>query len=226
MKIVDLTLTLDDTCMTCGTPWHEHVKLEQLGKLEIVGRNTTSIHMGSHSGTHMDAPAHFFNGMFGIDQIDLGQACGDVSIINFTNKTKQSVVELCDVESITVTARMLFVFGWFQHWKTDSYYDDFPYFSQKAVHYLIDNGMKVMALDTPSPDSVNDIGNMEDSVNHKLLLKNEVILIEYLTNTDKLLNDKAYTLIALPLKLKGADGSPARVIAIEHMEGENFYEKE
>lgn len=226
MKIIDLTLTLDNACMTCGTPWHEHVKLERLGRLEQVGRNTTSIHMGSHSGTHMDAPAHFFNGMFGINQIDLEQACGDVSIVNFTNKKKHSVVELSDVENIPVTARMIFVFGWFQHWKTDTYYDDFPYFSQEAVRHLIQNGMKVMALDTPSPDSVKDIGNMEDSANHKLLLKNKVILIEYLTNTDKLLVDKRYTLIALPLKIKDADGSPARVIAIEHKEGENFYEKE
>ncbi len=221
MNIIDLTLTLDNACMTCGTPWHEHVKVEQLGRLEKVGRNTASIHMGSHSGTHMDAPAHFFNGMFGVDQIDLGQACGDVSIVNFTGKLKHRKVELCDVEDIPVTERMIFVFGWFQYWKTNSYYEDFPYFSQEAVQYLIDKGMKVMALDTPSPDSVRDIGNIEDSINHKLLLKNKVILIEYLTNTDKLLNNKKYTLIALPLKLRDADGAPARVIAIEHMEGEN-----
>lgn len=222
MKIIDLTFALDNECMTCGTLWHEKVRLRQLGKLEEVGRNTTSIHLGSHSGTHMDAPAHFYDHAYGIDKIDLSQACGCFSVVDFTGKKKGDVVKLCDVENIPVTARMVFVFGWFKYWKTNCYYDDFPFFSEEAVQYLVDSGLRVMALDTPSPDSVKDIGNKKDSPNHKLLLKKGIILIEYLTNTDKLLNDSKYSLIALPLKLKDIDGSPARVIAIEYLEGEKM----
>ena len=135
---------------------------------------------------------------------------------------KGDVVKLCDVENIPVTARMVFVFGWFKYWKTNCYYDNFPFFSEEAVQYLVDSGLRVMALDTPSPDSVKDIGSKKDSPNHKLLLKKGIILIEYLANTDKLLNDSKYSLIALPLKLKDIDGSPARVIAIEYLEGEKM----
>ena len=222
MKIIDLTFVLDNECMTCGTPWHEPVQIKQLGKLEEVGRNTTSIHLGSHSGTHMDAPAHFYGYAYGIDGIDLEQACGDAAIIDFTDKGKGDLVGLSDVENILVASRMIFVFNWFKFWKTDSYYDEFPYFTQEAIHYLVENGMRVMALDTPSPDNVKDIGNKKDSPNHKLLLKSNVILIEYLTNTDKLLNGGKYSLIALPLKIKGADGSPARVIAVEYSEGDRM----
>lgn len=220
MKIIDLTFAVDNECMTCGTPWHEPVQLKQLGKLQEVGRNTTSIHLGSHSGTHMDAPAHFYDHVYGIDEIDLSQVCGYVSIVNFTGKGKGELVGLCDVKSISVTSRMIFVFGWYKYWKTDGYYEDFPFFSQEAVQYLVEKGLRVMALDTPSPDSVKDIGNKEDSPNHKFLLKKGVVLIEYLTNTNKLLNGKNYSLVALPLKLKGIDGSPARVIVIEGMEGD------
>ncbi len=222
MKIIDLTFTVDNECMTCGTPWHEPVQLKQLGKLQEVGRNTTSIHLGSHSGTHMDAPFHFYDQAYGIDKINLSQVCGRVSIVDFTGKGKGELVRLCDVESISVTSRMIFVFGWFKYWKTNDYYDEFPYFSQEAVRYLVEKGLRVMALDTPSPDSVKDIGNKEDSPNHKLLLIKGVALIEYLANTDKLLNGSNYSLIALPLKLEGADGSPARVIAIEGLEGDRI----
>lgn len=222
MEIIDLTFVLDNECMTCGTSWHEPVQLKQLGKLQEVGRNTTSIHLGSHSGTHMDAPAHFYDHTYGIDGINLNQVCGYSSIVDFTGKGKGDVVELRDMEDIQVTSRMIFVFGWFKYWKTNCYYDDFPYFSEEAIQYLIENGLRVMALDTPSPDSAKNIRNKDDSPNHKLLLKNRVVLIEYLTNTDKLLTGSQYSLFALPLKLKNADGSPARVIAIECLEGDRM----
>lgn len=58
MNIIDLTLTVDETCMTCGTPWHVKPELNQLGKVSEVGRNTSSILLGSHTAAHMDAPLH------------------------------------------------------------------------------------------------------------------------------------------------------------------------
>lgn len=217
MKIIDLTFTLDNDCMTCGTPWHEKVNLRQLGRMKEVGRNTSCVHLGSHSGTHMDAPAHFYDNMYGIDKISLEQVCGKVSIVDFTKKySKGDIVKLCDIEKIPVTPRMIFVFGWSKYWKTERYYDAFPYFTQEAVQYLIKGGMRVMALDTPSPDNGSALEELDDSPNHKMLLKERIVLIEYLANTDKLLDGKEYSLIALPLKLKDADGSPARVIALEH----------
>jgi len=76
MKIIDLSYIIDEQCMTCGTPWHERVKLTPLGTLTTVGRNTYSITLGSHTGTHMDAPSHFLDGAEGIDQVDLDKICG------------------------------------------------------------------------------------------------------------------------------------------------------
>jgi arylformamidase len=66
-------------------------------------------------------------------------------------------------------------------------------------------------MDTPSPDSSK--GGLE-SPNHKLLLKNEIILIEYLCNLKRLKGPKIF-IMALPLKIKGGDGSPARVVAYD-----------
>ena len=113
---------------------------------------------------------------------------------------------------------MLFRFDWWKKWKTPDYYKSFPFFSMEAITCLIKQGMRVIALDTPSPDTGAAITDKDDSPIHKKLLENGVTIIEYLTNTDRLSRDRQYTLFALPLKIKDCDGAPARVIAVESEE--------
>ena len=215
MKIIDLSYTIDENCMTCQAPWHETVSLRPLGKIHEVGRNTSSIRLGSHTGTHMDAPLHFFDGAEGIDDADLERICGDCQVVDMTAKNSGSTVTAEDIEKLRITERMLFRFDWHRHWQTDQFYRDFPYFTVEAARMLIDGGMRVIALDTPSPDTGAAINKMDDSPVHKLFLKQGVTIIEYLTNTDALDMKKNYRLVALPLKLRHCDGSPARVIMVE-----------
>lgn len=215
MKIIDLSYTLDDNCMTCGTSWHINVKIRQLGKIADVGRNTCSITLGSHSGTHIDAPLHFYDGGNGIDKIDLQEVCGECSVIDMTRKKNGDKVEYSDVKNLIVSKRMLFRFDWFKNWQSDIFYKEFPYFSIDAATHLVKRGLKVIALDTPSPDTASAIEDIDDSPVHKIFLKNGITIIEYLTNTDKLDNNKKNILMALPLKLKDCDGSPARVVMME-----------
>lgn len=213
--IIDLSLTIDNECLTCGTPWHQKVALNRLGMISEVGRNTSSIVLGSHTATHMDSPLHFFDGKYGIDEINLNTCVGKVTIVDFRDKKAGAVITLADVKDIKITERMMFVFGWYKNWKTDNYYKDFPYFTVEAAKYLMDNGMKLIALDTPSPDTGSAIGMMDDSPVHKLMLAADVVIVEYLCNTDAIDFEKDYELIAMPLKLGGLDGSPSRVVIRE-----------
>lgn len=217
MKIYDLTFDVETGMPTCGTPWHQNVEISQMGKIETVGRNTQKIVLGSHSGTHMDAPYHFMNDGITMEKLDINYMWGKVKAVDFRNKGQGDVVTLDDVKTVEVCERMMFIFGWYHNWKTDKYYHDFPYFETEAVRYLLENGMKVMALDTPSPDDGNAISikGESDSPNHLLLLKNKAFIIEYLNNTDMLIGGKEYEMVALPLKLSGSDGSPARVLVKE-----------
>lgn len=215
MKILDLSMTLDNECLTCNVPWHEKVNIERLGEIEKVGRNTSKFRLGSHSATHMDAPSHFFEGGKGIDELDLDLCVGEVTCVDLTGKKAGEVVTVEDLQNTKVTERMLFVFGWHEFWKTEDYYKGFPYFEESAIQYLLDNGIRLVAMDTPSPDTVAAIEKKDDSPMHKMLLKEEVIIVEYLCNTDKIDFSKKYEIIALPLKIKGADGCPARVILKE-----------
>lgn len=215
--IYDLTFDTETGMPTCGTQWHQKVEISQLGTIENVGRNTSKIVLGSHSGTHIDAPLHFINDSYDVRYLDLNILCGKIEIINFTRFGKNDKIELDDVKKIKIGKRMLFRFDWFKNWKKPDYYNGFPFFSHEAVKYLYENGMQLMALDTPSPDDGSAINNtdLDDSPNHKFLLKNGVVIIEYLCNTNQIDLTKNYEIIALPLRLKGSDGSPSRVIIRE-----------
>ena len=214
MKIIDLSFVIENGIPTCGTPWHQTVKLEQMGTIDTVGRNTHSILLGSHTGTHMDAPYHFIKGGRTIESIPLETLCGPISVIDFSKFKAGDVVQYDDVKDLKVTERMLFRFDWFKHWRTGDYYKAFPFFSEEAVSFLMANGIKLLAMDTPSPDDTKNINSI-DSPNHKVLLSKDIIIIEYLNNTDQIDLAKKHTLVALPLKLKGSDGSPSRVILFE-----------
>ncbi len=214
MKIIDLSFVIENGIPTCGTPWHQTVKLEQMGTIDTVGRNTHSILLGSHTGTHMDAPYHFVKGGRTIESTPLETLCGPISVIDFSRFKAGDVVQYDDVKDLKVTERMLFRFDWFKHWRTGDYYKAFPFFSEEAVSFLMANGIKLLAMDTPSPDDTKNINSI-DSPNHKALLSKDIIIIEYLNNTDQIDLTKKHNLVALPLKLKGSDGSPSRVILFE-----------
>lgn len=215
MKVIDLSLTLDNSCQTCGTAWHEEVRIERKGTLQTVGRNTSKFILGSHSATHIDAPLHFMDKGHDIAAVNLGKCVGEVTCVDLRHMGKGAIVDVDDLKGITVSQRMLFAFGWYKYWQTDMYYRSFPYFSQAVVTYLLDGGMELMAMDTPSPDDGSAITVKDDSPNHKILLSHDVVIVEYLTNTDAIDFAKRYEITALPLKIAGADGAPARVILRE-----------
>ena len=78
---------------------------------------------------------------------------------------------------------------------------------------MVSKNVELIGLDTPSPDNSEDnLNSNEDSPIHKILLKNGVVLVEYLANLDKIKNYNNWKIFVMPLKLKGCDGSPARVI--------------
>lgn len=215
MDWMDLTYTIDDGCMTCGTPWHIKPSVERLGTIEQVGRNTSIIRLGSHTATHLDAPLHFFDGTYGVERIPLHKLCGEIQVVDLSFKEAGSVITMEDMRGIVPTPKMLIKFLWYKNWEKDCFYRDFPYFNMEVLEWLTENGLEMLALDTPSPDSCSAIGEKDDSPGHKLLLKHEVVIVEYLTQTEILDPSKRYEIVALPLKLKGSDGSPARVIIRE-----------
>jgi arylformamidase len=117
--------------------------------------------------------------------------------------------------SAKVPARLILRTGWSEYFGNMKFYNEYPFLSENAARWLVENGVRLIAMDTPSPDNpAHSRGAAKDSPNHKVLLGAGVVLVEYVANL-KALTAPEVELIVMPLKLKGCDGSPARCVAIE-----------
>jgi len=218
MKIVDLSLSLHEGMMTFPTHWHPVVEVSILGRHGIEGRETRKLVLGTHTGTHTDAPLHFIPNGKGIDQVPLDTLVGEATVLNFAPvQANQEIGVAALKEKLGEKAprRVILRTDWSDHFGEMSYYNNYPFFSQDAARWLVDGGCRLIAMDTPSPDNpAHSRTSGNDSPNHKVLLGAEVVLVEYLTNL-RALTKSVVELFVLPLKVKGGDGAPTRCIAIE-----------
>lgn len=217
MQVIDLTHDIEEGMLTFSAHWHPLVSITQMGRLDVEGRRTTQISIGSHTGTHIDAPLHFIKNGKTIDIIPLENLIGKVSIVDLSFLNENDSVSVDILKRFSFGRKVLFNFGWSKYWNTRKFYKNYPFFSKDAALYLIDSGVELVGMDTASPDdsriilSGDNLGSDLDSPIHKIFLHNDVILLEYLANLDKVTNTSGWFLIAMPLKIKGSDGSPARV---------------
>ena len=188
-----------------------------MGRIGHDGRETRRIQIGSHAGTHCDAPRHFLSAGATVDKLPLDTLIGPASLVDFSG-VGGPCIEAADLERELAGRpmdRLLLRFDWSDNWRKPTYYTDHPYLSRNAAHWLVDHGVRLVAMDTPTPDSpAGDGQDGEDSPVHKILLAGNVILVEYLTNL-RSIQTATVELIVLPLKIQGGDGAPARCVAAE-----------
>jgi arylformamidase len=218
MKIIDLSLPIEEGMMTFPTPWHPVVEITILGRHGIEGRETRKLVLGTHIGTHADAPRHFLPNGRTIDQLPLEILIGPATIADFAGCPPLHEIDIPELQQKLggkIPSRLILRTGWSQYFGDMKFYNQYPFLSENAARWLVDQGVRLIAMDTPSPDNpAHSRGTPKDSPNHKVLLGAEVVLVEYLTNL-KALSALEVELVVLPLKLKGCDGSPARCVAIE-----------
>src|SRR5271165_2865576 len=218
MKITDLTLTIEEGMMTFPTHWHPVVEITILGRHGIEGRETRKLVLGTHIGTHADAPRHFIPNGKGIDEVPLDVLVGPAQVVNFTPARPLQEIDVPDLEAKLggkVPARLILRTDWSEHFGQMPFYTQYPFLSEKAARWLVQIGVRLIAMDTPSPDNpAHSRGTAKDSPNHKVLLGAGVVLVEYVANL-KAVTASEVELVVMPLKLKGCDGSPARCVAIE-----------
>lgn len=216
-KVIDLTYEVHGEMPKFGAYWHPEVEIKKLGDIETEGRRTHEIKLGTHTGTHIDAPAHFISGGETIEAVPLDRLIGDLNIIDFSHMANDEQVTVDLLKEIELNKRVLFKFGWGKNWGDSDFYQGYPYFSRKAAKFIVDKNVQLLAMDTPSPDkggeglSEENRGNKKDSPIHKYFLSNGVILVEYIANLDEVENFKGWKIAAMPLKICGGDGAPARV---------------
>jgi arylformamidase len=218
MKIIDLSLPIEAGMMTFPTHWHPVVEVTILGRHGVEGRETRKLVLGTHIGTHADAPRHFIPNGKGIDEVSLEVLIGPATVVDFTGCSPLQEIDVSDLKQrLTgkIPARLILRTGWSEYFGNMKFYNEYPFFTENAAQWMVDQGVKLIAMDTPSPDNpAHSRGTAKDSPNHKILLGAGVVLVEYVANLKELVKSEV-ELIVMPLRLKGCDGSPVRCVAIE-----------
>ncbi|MBI9102487.1 MAG: cyclase family protein [Spirochaetales bacterium] len=211
MKIIDLT---HEICQGMPVfPGTEPPVLLDANTFENSGFREKKISMYSHTGTHIDAPAHMLKEGVSLDRLDISHFMGEAFIFDFSkNNSKQ--IEIEDLkpyeDKLKHTDFLIIKTGWDQYWGDDKYYEDFPALSLKAAEWLAEFNLKGLGVDSISIDPMSST----DFEVHKILLARNILSIENLTNLDSIKGER-FTLSILPLKSRDADGSPVRAVAME-----------
>ena len=217
-RVVDLTLDLFEGMQTFPSGNHPKFSLEKHVNISDVGRQVSKMVLGTHTGTHIDAPSHFIHEGVNITQIPLSTFIGPaymVCLLDIPDRASVGLDLLRDRIATSGAKRLILNFGWSSRLGCDHYFMDHPYLTLEAAKWIVDSGVKLLGMDTPQPDDPRSVEKKNpDSPVHKLLLGSGVVLLEYLCNLDQLKKNK-FEIAALPLKLCGADGSPVRCVAVE-----------
>lgn len=183
------------------------------------GVSMQQISLVTHCGTHIDAPAHFFNHGATVDNLPLSKLNGPAVIIDVTGKSPRERIRWSDIsnqrslleEGASNGGIVLFRTGWSQYWGTQKYFDH-PFLDGDIARQLVEMGVQVIGVDAMSPDETKiDVSESSFTV-HKVTLGAGMVIAENLTNLDKL-QAGSWIVSVVPLKITGGDGSPVRAFA-------------
>jgi len=210
-EIVDLTQTLQKGVTVY--PGEPEATIEVVATVETDGYKTTHLDIRSHTGTHIDCPAHFYSNGSTTDNTPLSTFIGNGIALDCRSFAGSELIpwsfiaqHLSQPEHIDF---ILLFTGQSKTWCTPQYLDPFPTQTPEATRFLIDYGIKGIGIDAISIDAIDT----NDYASHHLLLSNGKIIIENLCNLDQLFNRK-FTFCCFPLKINQGDGSPVRAVAL------------
>jgi arylformamidase len=204
MAIYDLTVTLRAGMPTWdGEPGPVCRPIKRIG-VDGEPAQVSLITLGSHTGTHADAPAHFIPGGATVEQLPLEALVGPCRVVEVG---AGPLIEPADLEVCAIGARRLLLktaSGSF--WDSTEFRRDFVALSAVAAAWLVDQCVLLVGIDYLSIDPYD----AEPAAAHLTLLGAGVVVLEGLDLRS--VPPGEYDLTALPLKIAGADGAPARVI--------------
>ena len=187
-------------------PGDDKVKLYQDNYLEKDNYNSCRLEIGMHAGTHIDTPMHLSKRQTLISEIPLEKFSGKGCLLDVRNEKviafKQEYVDVVEENDIV----LLFTNHSYKY-GTEEYYTEHPVIDKDLAEFFVEKNIKMLGMDLPSPDNY-------PFEMHKILFKNDILIIENLTNLLQLAGLNNFNVIAFPLKIK-AEASMARVVAIK-----------
>jgi len=174
------------------------------------GANVSMLNFGAHTGTHVDAPAHFIEGAAKVEALPLDALIGEVQVIEVPPDYREIDEELVLAQCTPEAQRVVFKTRNSAFWSDADaeFRKDFTYLGLQAAERLVEWGIKLVGIDYLS---IEQFGS-EKHETHVALLSHGVVILEGLNLTE--ISAGKYELICLPLRLRSnhCDGAPARVV--------------
>ncbi|MGC8644846.1 MAG: cyclase family protein [Thermoplasmata archaeon] len=203
MKIHDLSLQYED-----GMPYFEgdpKPEIRQFRTIAKDGYNLKEMHIGTHTGTHIDAPSHFIEGGEGVDELGLERLSGLATCIRYDQKEG---IELPEQKFKII----LLYTGYNERWGEHRVFRDYSFINAKDAEEIRRYGAKIVGIDSPSVEAPGS-KNFEA---HRILLGNSIVIAENLNSrTLSGIIGKVVFVMIFPLLVKGGDGAPSRIVALE-----------
>lgn len=202
MAFIDLTHPFRENIPVF--PGDKTPAFRQVAEVKRDGYNAYRLETGMHIGTHMDAPLHMIENGKKLTDYPIDFFTGSARVLDVRGQNKVEVqlleaVELSGIEFLLLQA------GWDTHFGKDIYYRDYPEITPAFAHYLTGTGVRMIGLDWPSPDrSPYEV--------HRILLGNDILIIENLRGLEKLPEGQTFRCHAFPYTYD-IEGSPVRVVA-------------
>ena len=216
MHIVDLSTTIHHQGGRLGLS----AEFDTPYKFSECGWQGSTFSMFCHYGTHVDAPNHFIEGASGIDLAPLGKLIGPAALVDLSDHGREAGITGDTLEDrgrhVKTGDIAILRTGWTDHcWGTDAFWKEGPYLGSDGADWLVERGVKAIVYDFAEEYVVRKPGfRGEDCEVHHKILGKDIYNIEYVHKLAAISRPRC-TIVALPLKLAGLDGSPARVLAIE-----------
>jgi arylformamidase len=210
MRLVDLSLPIRSEMPHFeGTP---PAYISQSHRLDDAGYRMSTVFFGSHTGTHLDAPAHFLPDGGPVDSVPLGHCIGEALVVDLGQKRAQEPITVDDVlqaaGDVVGGARLLIRTDWDERFGTQEYFSHYPPLAPDIAGWFAVQRVLLVGLDIPS------LHPTEFAEMHRVMLSAGITIIESLANLRALTESRVF-FSGLPISLSGADGAPVRAVAYD-----------
>jgi arylformamidase len=203
-RLVEVSVLLQPGVPTY--PGNPEFELQPIKRIADGGSsNVSRLVLGTHTGTHVDAPKHFFDDGTGVDAMSLDLLIGRSRVIDLPHRGGITEEHLA-AAGLREDLRVLLRTPNSALWNSNGFHQDYTYLTEGGARYLVDQGVKVVGIDYLSVEQFHKAG----APAHHALLGGGVIVIEGLNLSDA--DAGQYEMYCLPLRIAGSDGAPARVV--------------
>jgi len=203
-KLLDVSVSL--AAGVPAYPGNPDFELQPIKRIAEGGSsNVSRLVMGTHTGTHVDAPRHFFDSAPGVDALPLDLLIGRARVVEVNKRGGIGAEELA-AAGLREDLRILLKTPNSALWNGEGFHQDYTHLTESGARYLVDQGVKVVGIDYLSVEQFKKAG----APAHHALLSQGVVIIEGLNLAEA--DAGMYEMYCLPLRIVGGDGAPARVI--------------